>query len=170
MRLICGMGVYLFLFCLVVVYSLYAPEGYIQIATHKYLFFRKLCLITAGVMIPLITLYYIIPPIGKSWRKMIGHISTTDIYMLLFLLVNIISFLGTKFPEEALWGTSGWDMGFAVHVFFVGIYFFISRFYFSPRAPYYPNRRAAFSYGGSISYILMGAFEPVFDLSDRYAV
>ncbi len=129
MRLICGMGVYLFLFCFVVIYSLYAPEGYIQIATHKYLFFRKLCLITAGVMIPLIMLYYIIPPIGKSWRKMIRHISTTDIYMLLFLLINIISFLGTKFPEEALWGTSGWYMGFAVHVFFVGIYFFISRFY-----------------------------------------
>lgn len=52
MRLICSAGVCIFLFFLVCIYSFYAPEGYIQIATNKYLFFRKLCLITAGVMTP----------------------------------------------------------------------------------------------------------------------
>ena len=53
---LCHMGVYIFLFFFVVVYSFYAPEGYIQIATNKYLFFRKMCFITAGIMIPLVTL------------------------------------------------------------------------------------------------------------------
>lgn len=129
LRLICGAAVYVFLFFLVAVYSLYAPEGYIQIATHKYLFLRKFCLITAGVMAPLIILYCVIPPIGRRWHSMIRRISVTDIFVLFFLFVNIISFLGTKYPEEALWGTSGWYMGFAMQVFFVGIYFFISRFY-----------------------------------------
>ena len=47
-RFICSAGVYVFLFFLVGVYSFYAPEGYIQIATNKYLFFRKLCLATAA--------------------------------------------------------------------------------------------------------------------------
>lgn len=129
MRLICGIGVYVFLFFLVGVYSFYAPEGYIQIATNKYLFYRKLCLITAMMMAPFVILYYILPPFKKSWQKVIQNISTTDVFVLLFLVINIISFVGTEFREEALWGTDGWYMGFAMQLFFIGTYFFVSRFY-----------------------------------------
>lgn len=126
---LCSVGVYIFLFVFVAIYSFYAPEGYIQIATNKYRFFRKMCLITAGVMIPLIILRYILSMKEKDVERGKDRISITDIYMLLFLLINIISYYFTAYREEALWGTSGWYMGFAMHLFFVGIYFMISRLY-----------------------------------------
>ena len=125
----CHVGVYVFLLFFVVVYSFYAPEGYIQIATNKYLFFRRLCLITAEMMIPLIMLRCVMLPFEKGSEKKRLHISLTDLFMLLFLIVNIISFFFTEYREEALWGTSGWYMGFAMHLFFIGIYFMVSRFY-----------------------------------------
>ena len=123
------MGVYLFLFFFVGVYSFYAPEGYIQIATNKYLFFRSMCLITAGIMVPLIGLRCIVLFFERSPKKRRPRISLTDLFMLLFLAVNMISFFFTEYREEALWGTSGWYMGFAMHLFFIGIYFMVSRFY-----------------------------------------
>lgn len=126
---ICSVGVYIFLFFLVVVYALYAPEGYIELATNKYRFLKKLCIITIEVMTPFITLYYLTSPKeGKEW-KVAKQISFTDIFVLLYLLLNIISFLCTNYPEEALWGTTGWYMGFIMQLFWVGIYFFLSRFY-----------------------------------------
>ena len=129
MRLICCAGVCIFLFFLVCIYSFYAPEGYIQIATNKYLFFRKLCLITAGVMTPFAVLYYILPSGKKQGQNVPEKISVTDLFMFLYLCLNIVSYYFTQYREEALWGTDGWYMGFAMQLFFIGIYFFISRFY-----------------------------------------
>ena len=129
MRLICSAGVCIFLFFLVCIYSFYAPEGYIQIATNKYLFFRKLCLITAGVMTPFAVLYYILPSGKKQGQNVPEKISVTDLFMFLYLCLNIVSYYFTQYREEALWGTDGWYMGFAMQLFFIGIYFFISRFY-----------------------------------------
>ena len=126
---LCHAGVYIFLFFFVGVYSFYAPKGYIQIATNKYLFFRKLCLITAAVMIPLTILRCMILPFEKKAGKRRLYFSQTDLFVLFFLLINIISFYFTEYREEALWGTSGWYMGFAMHLFFIGIYFMVSRFY-----------------------------------------
>lgn len=128
-QFVCGRGVYIFLFFLVVVYALYAPEGYIQLATHKYQFFKKLCIITVEVMTPFITLYYLISPKDEKKRQEARRISATDVFVLSYLILNIISFLCTKYREEALWGTVGWYMGFVMQLFFMGIYFFLSRFY-----------------------------------------
>lgn len=125
----CQVGVYVFLLFFVVVYSFYAPEGYIQIATNKYLFFRRLCLITAEMMIPLIMLRCVMLPFEKGSEKKRLHISLTDFFMILFLIINVLSFFFTEYREEALWGTSGWYMGFAMHLFFIGIYFMMSRYY-----------------------------------------
>ncbi len=126
---LCHMGVYIFLFFFVVVYSFYVPEGYIQIATNKYLFFRKMCFITAGIMIPLVTLSYMVLLPEKSAQKISRQFSLTDTFVFLFLLVNLISFYFTQYREEAIWGTSGWYMGLAMHGFFIGIYFMMSRLY-----------------------------------------
>ena len=126
---ICSAGVYVFLFFLVGIYSFYAPEGYIQIATNKYLFFRKLCQTTIMVMAPFIILFYILPS-GEKWRQNASdRFSATDLFMFLYLCLNIVTYCFTPYREEALWGTDGWYMGFAMQLFFVGIYFFISRFY-----------------------------------------
>ena len=97
---LCHMGVYIFLFFFVVVYSFYAPEGYIQIATNKYLFFRKMCFITAGIMIPLVTLSYMVLLPEKSAQKISRQFSLTDTFVFLFLLVNLISFYFTQYREE----------------------------------------------------------------------
>lgn len=126
---ICSAGVYVFLFFLVGIYSFYAPEGYIQIATNKYLFLKRLCLITAGVAAPFAILYYILPSGEKTGKKAAERISVTDLFMFSYLCLNIITFCFSDYQEEALWGTDGWYMGFAMQLFFIGIYFFVSRFY-----------------------------------------
>lgn len=128
---LCYAGVYIFLFVFVALYVFYAPEGYIQIATNKYRFFRMMALITGAVMIPLAALRYLLCVLQKNKseiRKSLS-VSLTDIFVLLFLAVNVISFCLTEYKEEALWGTSGWYMGFAMMLAFVGIYFLVSRFY-----------------------------------------
>lgn len=128
-EIFCNAGVYIFLFFLVVIYVFYAPEGYIQIATHKYRFFRKMVTITGAAMIPFVTLHYIMLPFEKHSKKIKWSVSLTDVFVFLFLIVNVISFFFTEYRDEACWGTSGWYMGFAMHVSFVGIYFVLSRFY-----------------------------------------
>ena len=126
---LCYIGVYIFLFVFIVLYVFYAPEGYIQIATNKYRFFRQMVLITGAVMIPLTVLQYLLSPERKNQEKKEPAASLTDIFVLLFLVLNVISFFFTEYEEEALWGTSGWYMGFGMMLSCVGIYFLVSRFY-----------------------------------------
>lgn len=128
---LCYAGVYIFLFVFMVPYVFYAPEGYIQIATNKYRFFWKMAFITAESMIPLIILRCFLSPWKKNNDKKEKEppVSLTDIFVMLFLIINCISFFLTEYKEEALWGTSGWYMGFAMMLAFIGIYFLTSRFY-----------------------------------------
>lgn len=126
---LCYIGVYIFLFVFVVLYVFYAPEGYIQIATNKYGFFRRMVLTTGKVMVPLIALRYLIPLLEKDKKAEKLSVSRTDFFVFLFLVVNAISFWLTEYKQEALWGTSGWYMGFAMMLAFAGIYFLASRFY-----------------------------------------
>lgn len=126
---LCHVGVYLFLLVFMVLYVFYAPEGYIQIATNKYRFYRKLVLITGGIMIPLIALQYLSALRKRTYGSGKPRISSTDVFLLSFLVINCISFFLTPYKEEALWGTSGWYMGFAMMLSFIGIYFVVSRFY-----------------------------------------
>lgn len=126
---LCHVGVYLFLLVFVALYVFYAPEGYIQIATNKYRFYRMMALITGGIMVPLIALRYLFGFRKRNRDEKKLRISETDIFMFLFLVANCVSFFLTPYKEEALWGTSGWYMGFAMMISFIGIYFLISRFY-----------------------------------------
>lgn len=126
---LCHAGVYIFLFFFVAIYSFYAPEGYLRLAPHKYYFFRKMCLTTVNIIVPLVILHFIL----LRWENTPGteriKISPTDIFVLLFLLANMISFFFTDYKEEALWGTDGWYMGFLMYFYFAGIYFMMSRLY-----------------------------------------
>lgn len=128
---LCYAGFYIFLLAFMVFYVFYAPEGYIQIATNKYLFFRKMAIITGGIMIPFIVLRYLFAlwKKSRSENERMLSVSLTDVFVILFLMVNCISFFLTPYKEEAIWGTSGWYMGFAMMFSFVGIYFLASRFY-----------------------------------------
>lgn len=131
----CNAGVYIFLFFFVAVYAFYAPEGYMHIATNKYRFFKRMCQITVFSLMPLIFLYYteIFGEKEKTWKEKAGEVvngfSVTDKFIAAFVITNILTFCLTDFREEALWGTSGWYMGFAMQMIFVGIYFLMSRFY-----------------------------------------
>ncbi|MCM1540119.1 MAG: O-antigen ligase family protein [Blautia sp.] len=132
LKLACNIGVYLFLIALVVCYPFYLPEGYIRMITHKFQFFRTMCVITAAVMIPLAVLYYLVSA-GNAFRvggrKGKLELSLTDLFVLFFAWANLTSYFSSGFQEEALWGTENWWMGFLIYLFLIGIYFLISRFY-----------------------------------------
>lgn len=129
MEKLCHIGVYIFLVFFVVVYVFYAPEGYIQLATNKFKFFRAMAIITGAVMAPVAVLAWIFSLPKRDKNKRWESVSATDIFVLLFLFLNGISFFLTPYKDEALWGTSGWYMGFAMQLSFVGIYFMMSRLY-----------------------------------------
>lgn len=129
LKQLCHIGIYIFLFFFVGIYSFYAPEGYLRLAVHKYYFFRKMCLYTADILIPLVILHCITSWQGKNFKAVKTGLSLTDIFVLLFLAANILSFFFTDYKEEALWGSAGWYMGLIIHFYFAGIYFMISRLY-----------------------------------------
>lgn len=126
---ICHVLVYIFLFFFVGVYVFYAPEGYIQLATNKFKFYRMLAVTAGALVVPFAVLAGVFSPAKKDIKEKVESVSATDIFVLLFLFLNGISFFLTPYKDEALWGTSGWYMGFAMQLSFVGIYFMMSRLY-----------------------------------------
>lgn len=134
----CAIGVYVFLFLFLIVYALYFKDGYTQIATVKFEFFRKLCIYFAWFMIPLAILHGILPTkYGKQAGKKLperiyeamNNFSATDLFVFSYALIFFISYLVTEYQEEAAWGTSGWFMGLGTQLLCVGIYIFVSRYY-----------------------------------------
>lgn len=128
---VCGLFIYILTAC----YTFYVPDGHPTIYTTKYHFFREMCQVTAAVLIPLLLLYYAVLLGGaeRGWKEKAGEIaksmSPTDIFMIFFALSNVISYFFTDFPETALWGDRHWYVGLMPQLFFVGIYFLVSRFH-----------------------------------------
>ncbi len=133
--LLCRIGVCGFLFVFAACYSFYAPDGYyVRMVTNRFLLFRFMCLFAAAFMIPLAFCYCALPLDGETrdWRKRLqtamDNLSLTDLCVIFFAWANLVSYLSSDYKEVALWGEYKWYMGFIVHLFFVGIYFFVSRF------------------------------------------
>ena len=59
----------------------------------------------------------------RTWRP-----SWLDLGALAYLLLNLVSFLGSGFKTDAWEGVGGWNMGLRTQLFMVMAYFLISRF------------------------------------------
>lgn len=109
---------------LCVAVSFYARDGYHQIGNSKFTAYRNImmtgCTILLVTMVPYIIFWWI------EHNKL--QVSVTDGCVLTYLILSSLSVIAGGFYEDALWGYTGWNMGFLSQISFVLLYLFLSRF------------------------------------------
>lgn len=108
---------------------LYIPaNGYYTMGNDKFTFFLygMGILVCAGIFlfIPNLPRFFRFLPL---LRLKYVPFSSTDIFVLLYALSNVLSFLFSPYKSTALWGNDEWNMGLISQLLFVFIYFAISR-------------------------------------------
>lgn len=113
-------------YCLLlfVLLPLYMKHGFIRIGDVKYQLFRNATTLFFVLLSVLLILWYIN---GGGRKKSDRFISQTDILMLVYMAVTLISFWFGREHHTALWGFPGWYMGLLSQLMFVWIYFVLSR-------------------------------------------
>ena len=136
-RFLCDMGICVYLYVILALLPLY-NRGYAQIGTDKENFFSKTLTYTGKVLLPLFLLWAVfrlltavqkkeLPKLraipGSLWRSL----NTTDKFAVLYGISVVLSYVFTRYREEALWGTASWRMGMWTQLGAVTAYFMISR-------------------------------------------
>ena len=116
-----------------VVVPLYVKDGYHQIGNAKYEAYRRIMTGGFGVLLVVAAVYGICRIVQRISSGSMGlsrrsRLSSTDQFVLAYLVLTGISVVSGGFYEDALWGASGWNMGLLSQVSFVLLYLFLSRF------------------------------------------
>lgn len=125
LKKISGIATYVFLSALLVAITFYFRDGYTLIATRKYEAFLLICGLGLPVLAVLFLLLYF--ALGKKERKRRFGFSTTDILLLCFLGVLLLSCASSDYGEQAWLGADGWFMGARTYLLCFFLYFFTSR-------------------------------------------
>lgn len=96
-------------------------NGYDLLVTRKYTVFYWGSIVFYIAMIPV----YLLSLRKEEMRKP----SLTDLFMLIFLGFNIVTYILTGWKDLALKGFDGWYMGLLTFLFMIGTYYFVSRRY-----------------------------------------
>lgn len=132
-----------YMLLILIVMPFYNEEGFKHIGTDKATFFRQCTIHGSKIILPVLAVTAILSLIilgqkrglwdrkNFSFRK-IGEMckrgfSVTDAFALGYGICVIVSYLGSRYKEEALWGTKGWFMGLIPQLTLVAIYFLVSR-------------------------------------------
>ncbi|MBD5523430.1 MAG: hypothetical protein HDR04_03240 [Lachnospiraceae bacterium] len=115
------------------IYPFYAPGGYTLIGDVKYEFFRNISLTTIAVMTVIILAAILCRRDGHWLVKYYQHMSVTDWFAYGYFVAVMLSYLGSAYKEDALWGVEGWYMGTVTQMIFVLLYFFFSRYFYHSR-------------------------------------
>ncbi len=117
---------------ILVIMPFYNREGYSHIGTDKSFFFNSACYYIGWVVAPVTALLLIITvfSLKKDFLKYLRRtLSVTDLLAAGYGLVLTLSLFFSDFRTDALWGSAGWYMGYWPQMFFLMIYFLISRFW-----------------------------------------
>ncbi len=126
-----------------IIVPLYFVNGYEKIATYKFKCFMEISKYAAIILGVYILLYLSTWGFNKEERAVFKPLHKTDLGMLAFILICLISYrispyrtvgLSSKaeddwFYEGSLYGARGWFMGFILFLILVFLYFAISRFF-----------------------------------------
>lgn len=132
-----------YLVLMIAVMPLFFKDGYTHIATDKATFCRRVSIHILQVLIPALLIYagisvwMLFRENGKGTgrvvlrerlREMRKKLTLTDFFMGFYGGALILSYLCSRYRENALWGAgSGWYTGFLPQLFLVIFYFFISK-------------------------------------------
>lgn len=110
---------------------LYFSQGYRGIGTAKFRLFQRVSLGFAPFYVILLVLYSIVWWISKREKKhkAVPSFSATDLFVALYGVAVVISYLCSDYKETALWGVDGWYMGLWTQLILVMVYFGVSRFF-----------------------------------------
>lgn len=104
--------------------AFYAKDGYHQIGNAKFAAYRNIMVIGSIILLTALVPYTVL------WldehRKL--KLSVTDGCVLAYLLLSGIAAVSGGFYKDAVWGYTGWNMGFMAQLSFVLLYLFLSRF------------------------------------------
>lgn len=115
------------------IYPFYAPGGYTLIGDVKYMVFRNISLTTIAVM-TVVILAAVLCQRDRHWLvKHYQTMSVTDWFAYGYFVAVMLSYLGSAYKEDALWGVEGWYMGTVTQMIFVLLYFFFSRYFYYNR-------------------------------------
>lgn len=120
----------LYLILILAVMPFYNREGYSHIGTDKSVFFDTCSVYMWRVLVPVAGLYLVLQAFHmrkELWERLKSSLIATDLFAGGYGLVLIISYFCSKYRSDALWGASGWYMGFWPQMFLVLTYFFVSK-------------------------------------------
>ena len=136
-RFLCDIVISVYLFVILAVLPLYT-RGYAQIGTDKENFFMKTMTYAGKCLLPLLVLWLIfrlavakqkreLPKFRDIPKSIWQALNTTDKFAVLYGISVVLSYVFTRYREEALWGTASWRMGMWTQLGAVIVYFMISR-------------------------------------------
>lgn len=130
----CAITIYLVL--ILGVMPFYNQAGYSHIGTDKAYFFNKYTISMGKIIALPVVLYLILLAVqlrGSFWKKLRSHLSVTDLFAAGYALALVLSYYCSAYKDvdlfsfNALWGFTGWYMGFWPQMFLILIYFFVSK-------------------------------------------
>ena len=133
----CDLVIGIYLFVILAVLPLY-NRGYAQIGTDKENFFIKTMTYVGKCLLPVFVLWLILrfivvkqkqelPEFRTIPKRIWQALNTTDKFAALYGIAVVMSYVFTRYREEALWGTASWRMGMWTQLGAVIVYFMISR-------------------------------------------
>lgn len=102
---------------------LYMKNGMIMLGNSKYFFFMR----TARIVIPLFLLLGLLRWIAEGHRFSKKALSPTDVFVLGYGVVMLLSYLFSSYRQTAKYGYPDWYMGLMTQFILVSSYFLISR-------------------------------------------
>ena len=105
----------------------YMQEGYVMIGTAKFNVYAHVC-VFGMPLLRLLAIFWLVTEKQEKQKKFRQRFSTTDLFLLAFLLLALISFVASGDLKASFWGYDGWYMGLFAQLTFVLLYFVFSRF------------------------------------------
>lgn len=129
-KMVIDCAICIFLVLILGIMPFYNRNGYSRIGTDKAYFFNT-CTVNMGKILAVSTLLYLIilaiQMRGKFWKEFRVSLSVTDLFAAGYGLALVLSYFCSTYKENAIWGFTGWYMGFWPQMFLILIYFFISK-------------------------------------------
>lgn len=135
LKAIIDYGLCVYLILILAVMPFYNRDGYSHIGTDKAYFFDNIIPKIGWILLPAVAVYLGVLAIilRKEFLDEIRQkINLTDLFAGGYMLILVISYLCSKYKEDALWGAAGWYMGFCPQMALVLTYLLVSKFW-SPR-------------------------------------
>lgn len=123
-------GLCIYLVLILAVMPFYNREGYSHIGTDKSYFFGNVIVRMGRILLPAVIVYLAILAADLKrdlWYALKEKISLTDLFAGGYGFILAISYLFSEYKESALWGSTGWYMGFYPQIALVLTYFLVSK-------------------------------------------